>query len=62
MDVAYISPELGGGKGEAFMEQFDQNQFRAGNAKYAKAAKKMEGHICTVRESIMGGNWNQEFK
>lgn len=31
-------------------------------ARYHKAIKKFEDHICTIRESIMGGNWNQKFK
>lgn len=42
------------------MDQFDRK--RSKFLEYRKAVKKIEDHICTVRESIMGGNWNQEFK
>ena len=50
----------GGGKGAAFMEHFVRKPHKF--ARYHKAIKKFEDHICTIRESIMGGNWNQKFK
>lgn len=43
------------------MDQFDRKRYKF--SEYRKAVKKIEDHICTVRESVTGGgNWNQEFR
>ncbi|CAM9239341.1 unnamed protein product, partial [Sphacelaria rigidula] len=52
----------GEGKGPAFMERFCSNSRRNDFRDYRRAIKKFEDHLSTVRDSIVGGVWNQAFK
>lgn len=44
------------------MERFCSNSRRNDFRDYRRAIKKFEDHLSTVRDSIVGGVWNQAFK
>lgn len=65
-NTIYLFPlefvRAGGGRGKAFMERFCCTSSRNDFVDYRRAIRKFEGHLSTVRESIVGGSWNQDFK